>query len=186
MEKVTVPEGKSGDWEVTIFEVTESQSRMSLLRDGRRCVYPGKYTKLTHFGDIVMSDTNAEMRDHYKPVAMANGNILINGLGLGVVLLNCLIKGSVSHATVVEKSKDVIDLVALHYIEMFGNKLTIINDDALTWKAPVGEVYGMVWHDIWPCICADNLEEMKKLHRKYGRRCDWQGSWCRAECEYIL
>jgi hypothetical protein len=34
-----------------------------------------------------------------------------------------------------------------------------------------------VWHDIWLDLCTDNLEGMGKLHRKYGRRTDWQGSW---------
>jgi hypothetical protein len=27
------------------------------------------------------------------------------------------------------------------------------------------------------------LVEMRSLHRRYGSRCDWQGSWCRRECE---
>ena len=56
--------------------------------------------------------------------------------------------------------------------------------DALEYKPPRGEQYDVVWHDIWPNICTDNLPEMHKLHRKYGRRCNWQGSWCRAEHEY--
>ena len=39
-------------------------------------------------------------------------------------------------------------------------------------------------HDIWDDICLDNLETMATLHRKYGRRCDWQGSWKRDWLKY--
>lgn len=41
----------------------------------------------------------------------------------------------------------------------------------------------MVWHDVWDYIDANNLTQMHALHRKYGRRADWQGSWCRDQCE---
>ena len=45
---------------------------------------------------IIMSDTIAEMEDHYMPWRMATGNILINGLGLGLLLYNCLLKKNVN------------------------------------------------------------------------------------------
>ena len=65
----------------------------------------------------------------------------------------------------------------------FDCKLNIICADALEWKPPKGTRYNAVWHDIWDNICGDNLDDMKKLHRKYGRRTNWQGSWCRDQCE---
>jgi spermidine synthase len=156
---------------------------------------PGWYTRLTRNGSIIMSDTPDEIRDHWDVIRRANGRVLINGLGLGVVLNACLSKVlsddgtsagremAVEHATVVEKNQDVIDLVGSYYEDRFGDRLTIVHADALEWKAPRGERYNVVWHDIWDDICADNLDSMKKLHRKYGRRCDWQGSWCRHLCE---
>lgn len=61
--------------------------------------------------------------------------------------------------------------------------MQIINADAFAYKPPKSKRYGAVWHDIWANICADNLPEMHKLHRKYGRIADWQGSWCRWQCE---
>jgi hypothetical protein len=45
-----------------------------------------------------------------------------------------------------------------------------------------GERYGMVWHDIWDSFCGDNLPEMTRLKRKYGRRADWQGCWGEWQC----
>lgn len=180
MEKVTVPEGESNGWKVERFEISENQAMIAMLRDGIRAPRPGTYTRLTHGCDTVMSDTPAEMRDHRMPVRMAHGNILIHGLGLGMVLQACMAKYSVTKATVIEKSEDVISLVAPHYENMFGDRVEIIKGDAMTWKSPKGIRYGMVWHDIWTHICQDNYEQMKTLHRRYGRKCDWQGSWSRG------
>lgn len=120
-------------------------------------------------------------RDHYPIVRRATGHVLLNGLGLGMVLGAVLQKEEVEQVTVIENSPDVIALVADHY--RIDPRVSIILADAFIWTPPKGAFYDCVWHDIWPAICSDNLPEMIKLHRKYGRRCDWQGSWCRAECE---
>jgi len=186
MQKVTVPEGKSGDWEVHKFTVSESDSTWSVFSYGGRAPSPGDYTRLVCNKCTIMSDTPAEMGDHWEPVHKAKGHVLINGLGLGVVLLNCMIKPEVEKATVVEISPDVIKLVGPHYQDMFGSKVEIINDDALTFKPPKNVKYGMVWHDIWPTICGDNNDEMSKLHRRYGRRAEWQGSWARYYVKQAL
>ncbi len=198
LRKVDVPVGKSGDWEISRFSVSKKEADFHNLREtihgGRRTILPGVYTKLTCSGKIVMSDTPAELEDHWAPARRARddrglfdpripNNVLINGLGLGVVAQAVLDEPTVSHVTVVEKSSDVIALVGLHYTKRYGSKLTIVCADALDWKPPKGHRYRVVWHDIWSDISADNIPEMHRLHRKYGRRCDWQGSWCRWMCE---
>ena len=200
LRKVDVPIGKSGEWEISRFRVDESDVALhnlrAMVKPGCRTISPGVYTKLTRSGCIVMSDTPAELSDHWEPARRAKdnmmdqpldyhvaNNILINGLGLGVVAQSVLDEPTVDHVTVIEKSSDVIALVGLHYTRKYGDKLTIVCADALEWKPPKGQRYRVVWHDIWDDICADNLPEMHRLHRKYGKRCDWQGSWCRWECE---
>ena len=86
--------------------------------------------------------------------------------------------------TVVEVNQDVIDLVGPHYSALYGaHHVEIVHGDALTYQPPKKVRYGAVWHDIWANICPDNLPEMHKLHRRYGRRSDWQGSWSRHLCE---
>lgn len=183
MDKVNVPEGKSGNWKVERFTISKKDCQMAVFSYGHRTPMPGTYTRLMNSGTVVMSDTDAEMRDHYEPIWKARGDILINGLGLGMVLLNCMKKQEVDKATVVEISQDVINLVGNHYKEMYGDKLEIVNADSMTWKPPKGVRYGMVWHDIWTYICGDNYPQMKTLHRRYGRHADWQGSWCRYEAQ---
>lgn len=182
VEKVHVPEGSCGDWAVSRYTVSEAEARLSAMLDGRRYVYPGTYAQLTHRGRIIMSDTPAEMRDHGEPVRRATGSVLINGLGLGMVLGAILAKPSVTDVTVVELAPEVIRLVGPTYADP---RLTIVCADAFDWQPPKGKRYDCVWHDIWPDICLDNLAEMTRLHRKYGRRCDWQGSWCRGELQSL-
>ena len=55
--------------------------------------------------------------------------------------------------------------------------------DAFEYKPPKGKRYDAVWHDIWDGICTDNLKDMKKLHRKYGKNSNYQASWARGLCE---
>ena len=181
-----IPEGTSGDWSVEHFTVNEQDIKLFNLRCqfqpgmGRRTMKPGTYQRLRRGRAVIMTDTPAELQDHSWFVWQATGNVLVNGLGLGCVLRDLLAKPEVKRVTVIENSPDVIALVAPHFDD---RRLTIIEDDAFTWQPPKGERYQAVWHDIWDTICADNLPEMHRLHRKYGRRCDWQGSWCRELCE---
>ena len=183
---VSVPEGKSGAWEVKRFTVSKEDASLEMIRgmmhDGRYTP-AGNYTGLFHNHSIVMSDTPAEIRDHHAPIFRSRGFVLINGLGLGVVLQAIARREDVKSVTVVEKSGDVINLVWPHYAKMFGKKIEIVHGDAFKFTPPKGKRYGFVWHDIWDSICANNLPEMRTLHRKYGRRAEQQGSWCRYQCE---
>lgn len=185
--QVTVPEGVSGVWKVERFTVSTEASKHDALYGafhGGRFTSPGTYTRLTREGSVIMSDTPDEMRDHIAPVQHAHGHILINGLGLGMVLNACLLKPEVEKATVIEFSEDVINLVSAHYQTLFRDRVEIICASAFDYKPPKEVRYGMVWHDIWDDLCSDNLEEMTRLHRKYARRTDWQGSWGKEICQY--
>ncbi|MCA1776085.1 MAG: hypothetical protein LC676_10880 [Loktanella sp.] len=178
--KVTVPPDRRGPWRIERFTVIGNDLRsVRLMMQGRDCP-PGDYTRLVHEDrGIVMSDTPAEMRDHAEFVRAAKGHCLINGLGLGMGLAAVMAKETVTHATVIEIDRDLIDLVWPHYEAIFGDRISVIHADALEWRPPKGVRYGAVWHDIWDEICLDNDPDMQKLHRRYGRRTDWQGSWGR-------
>jgi hypothetical protein len=182
---VTVPEGKSGDWKISKVTVSQEDADIDKLRAlfnpqrAFRYCPAGEYTRLSCNGAIIMSDTPDEVRDHMPMIHEAKGNILIMGLGVGLILQACLRKPEVKHATVIEQSADVINLVATHYLKMFGtDRLSIINADALTWKPPEGVRYNAVWHDIWDSICGGNLPDMKRLQNRYKKISDWQGIWC--------
>src|SRR3954469_21638435 len=109
--KVTVPEGQCGLWRVERFIVDEKGALTHNLIAARdalmtrrlpRSIIPGEYTRLWCDGEVIMSDTPAEMREHLPIVRAARGHVLINGLGLGMVVAACLNKPEVEHVTVVE------------------------------------------------------------------------------------
>jgi hypothetical protein len=181
---VTVPVGTRGPWAVERFEVTEHDAKLENLRamfGSGRPIHPGTYTRLTYRGHVVMSDTPAEKHDHWWPVHNARGHCLVTGLGLGVVADAMLLRPEVTKVTVVEIDADVIALVAPHYRALYGERFEAVLANAYQYQ-PAAKVYGVVWHDIWPAICSDNLPEMTRLKRKYGRRAERQGCWCEAEC----
>lgn len=179
-EPVTIPEGKSGDWSVARYTVGRKELglfNLRLIRDGqyRRIVPPGTYTRLCHGSSVVMTDTPAESHEHARLLRVANGRILLNGLGLGFCLAAILRKPTVDTVTVIEKCTDVIALVAPHIAD---ERVTVINADALEWRPAKGERFDVVWHDIWTNVMnSDDKPTATKLRRAYGPRCGWQSCW---------
>ena len=173
LKPVEIPEGTCGDFSISKFTILPEQASRyninSWMDDSTdRRVYPGTYTQLKEKGVIWMSDTPAEMRDHAEFVLVASGDILITGLGLGMVAAACLRKPEVTSVTVVERQAEVIQLVesALQLLAaQMGKKLTVVNGDAYAWKPTHN--FRFAWHDIWPTICADNLQEMMAIQSHY-------------------
>lgn len=182
--EVTVPDGKSGNWSVESFEVQKNDfsQTISMLKSGRS-VPEGKYKRLMRGGCCVMSNTPDEINDFYRFVHKATGKVLVNGLGLGVLLNALLLKEGITEITVIEKSEDVIKLVAPTFQNE--NRVKIIHTDAFEYKPEKGKVFDAVWHDIWDYITSDNLKEMTKLHRKYAKRTKYQASWCKSLCQLM-
>lgn len=175
---VEIPDGVSGDWRVETFEISDGEARFSWLRGGLNGVEAGKYKRLMRGRTVIMSNTRMERITNREFVYEARGRVLINGLGLGMVLRAILQKPEVAYVRVIEKSVDVIALVGPYF--SFDPRVEIIHADAMEYKPAKGERFDVVWHDIWENICSDNNEQMKVLHRRYGRICDWQGSWSRG------
>jgi hypothetical protein len=192
--KVDWPEGSVGDWTIERHTVTiedEQAQRIRLWNPTSlgRFTPAGTYTGLKRDGELIMSDSPDEIEDLMPFIDQAHGRVLINGLGLGVGLKAILDKTnfmsdepSVTHVDVVEIDPDVITLVGPN----FGgdSRVHIWRGDAFTYHWQPGTTWDSAWHDIWDAICTENLIGMKRLHRRYGKRVGWQGSWCRSLCEY--
>jgi len=183
---IEVPDGVSGDWSVSTFEVSDKEAKrhsmMSAWSSSCRPISAGTYKQLKRKNHLVMSNTPMEIRDHswFASHARKCERVLLNGLGLGMVLKMILESETVKHVTVIEKSEDVIKLSAQTYL--VDPRVEIIHADAFEWKPPRGARYGAVFHDIWDDICGDNLPEMIKLKSKYRRRTDYQECWCEDQC----
>lgn len=182
-EELRVQDGKKGEWSIETFNVEEEDALFSRSRNGINAVPAGTYKRLLRKNTVVMSNTPMEIRTNRAFIRAARGNVLINGLGMGMVLESVLKKPEVESVTVIELSQDLIDLVSPYFANE--EKLKIIQASAFDYKPEKGAYFDTVWHDIWDYISEDNLKEMATLHRKYGKRCDWQGSWAKAECQIL-
>lgn len=182
-----VPEGEKGGAKITHFEVSKEDASFTRIRAFQHpgaYVPPGRYAKLKVDGELMMTDTQMEQRSNYGIVLEARGDVLIAGLGIGMVLVPVLKNPKVKNVLVVEKSQDVIDLVeppirrALS--QRAAKKLTVLQADIFEWQPEKGRKWDVLYFDIWANICTDNLDEISKLHRKFARRKNkggWMESW---------
>ena len=133
-----------------------------------RCgISPGTYIKLTHNGEVVMSDTSMEKRTNMDFCFNAHGDVLIGGLGIGMIILAIQDRPDVRSITVLEKYQDVIDLVANDL--PLNDKVRIINADVFDWRPEKGTKYNCIYMDIWNYINAEVYKkEMVPLTRKYS------------------
>lgn len=178
--KVDVPEGSLDGVAVERFSLDQEASGWTYLRDGRRGIPPGTYTRLIVGRNTWMSDTPAEITDHWPAMFEIDKDhtqhVLINGLGLGMVLKHALSNEHVASVDVVERDKRIIELVGPTYTS--DGRVTIHEGDAYDIEWPTRRRWDVAWHDIWLDLDWEtNLPGMSKLHRKYGTRVGWQGSW---------
>lgn len=150
-----------GDWGLEKFRVGELDFGAHL--QGIPC---GEYIKLTHCGKCVMSDTPMEKRTNARFVANAHGDVLIGGLGIGLIVLPIQNNPEICSITILEQSKEVISLIGEQLD--FNSKVNIINADVFDWKPPKGRQYDCIYMDIWSYINRDVYKEMVRLKRKYG------------------
>ena len=143
---------------------------------------PGTYCVMQINGRVVMSDTWMERFTNQEIIEKANGDVLIAGLGIGLILTLLEEKDEVNSITVLEKNRTVIDLVAPWFNNL---KINIIRADVFTWQPT--QNFDTIYFDIWPDISDIHYEETKTLHKKYRpylRRSNpdnFMQSWLRNE-----
>lgn len=177
-EKMTrvVPEGRLNQARIEHFDVSKDDAILfALMSQGRADISPGRYARLMIGDTVWMSDTDMEQRSNSAAVGHAHGDVIIGGLGLGMVALAILRKPDVRSVTIIEKHAEVILLVeealrrAITGTQSAG--LVIWHADVATWEPRVINVhrFDYVYLDIWPHICVDDYEEHKRLRRHYRR-----------------
>ncbi len=116
-----------------------------------------------------MGDTPSEMIDHYKFFELAQGDVLVTGLGLGWIVYQLLNKECVNSVTVIERELEVVQLTAPNFeSELASGKLKIIVGDANTHQFAPATRFNYVWHDIWSSISEDNLDQMDTMREHYA------------------
>ena len=154
-------DGKAGDFELSHFEIGENN--LYAMFHGIPC---GKFVRLLHNGSVVMSDTDMEKRTNANFVRNAHGNVLIGGLGIGLILLAIQDKPEVEKIVVVEKHREVIDLVKDQL--PLNEKVEVVNADV--WEYTPTEKFNTIYMDIWNFINTDVYRDsMKPLIVRYRK-----------------
>ena len=150
-----------GDFKLSKFKIEKDNFRARM--DGISC---GDYVRLTQKDDVVMSDTDMEKETNSKFVRNAHGDVLIAGLGIGLIVLPIQDKEEVNSITIIEMNQEVIDLVTPQL--PLNSKVRIIKADIFKWKPEQGTRYDVIYFDIWNYINTDIYqEEMKPLKNRF-------------------
>ena len=183
--KCDAPPGRSGDWLLERFEVQNAPRPEDVPSHVLDCARSrnGTFSRLKRGAEVFMTDLYDEWATQKIAIDQAlqrGGHVLIGGLGLGLILDSIFrAPGSpVQRITVLEKSPDVMALMAPHLLGRYGDRLEVLEADAFSWQPPSGASYSVIWHDIWPNPQAPEVAgEMQALEAHYGAYGDWHGSW---------
>lgn len=178
---VRVPPSKFGNWEVIKFTITEEEAKFYNMRNiiNRRSllnVEQGEFVRLVKGGsEVVMSNTLMELETNQVAYENATGNVLIAGLGMGMILDAILSKPDVTKVRIIELDQDIIDNIGVLYKDH--PKVEIVQGSIFDYTLQKDEYYNYIWFDIWTYITNDNIEEILELHSKFCRHCKWMSFW---------
>ena len=125
-----------------------------------------------------------ELETNDEFIKVASGNVLIAGLGLGLIVMAIQSKKEVKKILVCEKEKGIIDLIEKRL--PFNKKVTVLHEDIFDLTPGTG--YDTIYFDIWNNICSDNYEDMKVLHRRWRNKLNkdgWMNSWRFDRCKRL-
>ena len=181
------------------YSVSAEEAKMHNLRcdfkAGARFerIEPGTYVRMRIGGAMMMSDTPYEKYTNSSFFLEARGRVLVVGLGLGFAISAVARKPEVESITIIERNKDVIDLVYGQFPKpaRLVNNIELVQSDVFEWEPPRGVKYDTIYADIWPGPCATNVKDMDLFKKKFQRcrsrvdgRLAWIGCWeewrCRA------
>ncbi|MCK9544357.1 MAG: hypothetical protein M0R03_20245 [Novosphingobium sp.] len=163
-------ENSVGDWSIIYREATEhdcilEKERIKLNFNFRDYLElrPNKYTYLCNKDIYMMSDTNTEIFSNLEFLWKAKGDILIGGLGLGIMPLILSKMEGVKSVTIIEKEQDVIDLVWKQL--RCSRHIDLVRGDVFTYDTD--RKFDVVYMDIWADLNQDTDSEAIVLEEKY-------------------
>lgn len=165
------------DVTIELFEVTNVAAKWFNLRHSENPINwidPGKYVKLIISDELMMSDTPYEIRTNQKFVDNAHGNVLIAGLGIGLLTKNLIPKiesGKIKHISIWEKNTNLINLwkMAGQYLPAH-DKISIFNYDVFDYpkvRDQLKGVFDSVYIDIWAELDERAYEQMKHFRHVF-------------------
>ena len=155
--KVDIPESTSGDFRIE-HTITDNYCGSPEPMD--------TYTVLFNEHHNIMQDTTREYREHEQFLKDAHGDVLIAGLGLGMVNQSLMDNPNVNSVTIIEKYQDVINMVWKHCPK--NDKVCLVHEDIYEWRPD--KKFDMGWFDSW---CGENHHDEYKniITEKYKSYC---------------
>lgn len=133
-------------------------------------------------GETMMSDHPSEIITNQDFIDNAKGDVLIFGLGMGLIVFPLLNSDEINSITIVEKDKGLIDIVGPIIKEKdLKDKLRIKEGDAFLFFKEINTKFDTIYFDIWAKINNKSFDEMETLHKLYNRFLREDGyldSWC--------
>lgn len=116
----------------------------------------------------MMTDYPDEKITNQKFIDNAYGDVLIFGLGIGLIVFPLLDEESVHSITIIEKDPE-LPLLVEPIIKQYDSfsKVKIENGDAFSYAENINQKYDTIYFDIWARITDESFEEMDRLHELY-------------------
>jgi hypothetical protein len=177
-----------GNVEIRHFTVSEEEAEAWSYQRMEVWV-AGTYCQLDIDGLGWMYDAFQERLWNRKVVYRAHGDVLIGGLGMGMILHPILAKPEVRSVRVLELNPNVVTLVEPSLRSAPGyEKLTIEMADVYNWQPQPGQRFDTIWLDAIPCYARHQLflrlaEAVMDRYRPFLRESPtaWLGHWAFEE-----
>jgi spermidine synthase len=134
-----------------------------------------------------MSNHEFETLTNQKFLDNAKGDILIFGLGIGLIIFPLLTDNDIKSITIVEIDDGLIDEVFPIIIKNdLESKVSVILSNAFDFETD--KMFDTIYFDIWSVIDQQSFLEMKILSEKFTKNLKpggWMDSWCSEEENYI-
>jgi hypothetical protein len=181
----------------TITKVKLLQKDYNSFKDNNMLnLYIDKFEVGKAYVSLIQTDTLTMMSNHPSETETnrdflenANGDVLIFGLGLGLVIFPLLEDPEITSLVIVEKDPELIQIVgAIVKKHDIHNKVVLIESDAFTFHQSIHyRKYDTIYIDIWAKIDNRLYEEAELLSERFKSYLKSEDSnisyWCEKEKE---
>ena len=171
-----------GKWSIKTIEITGDKSQLEdehpIQGAGFEGSPPGTYEILYNNDKqiVVMSDNLMEIEDQEEFLGVAEGHIVIGGLGLGIITLRLLKKKGIKSITVIEIDQDVIDLVSPRLTSY--PEVSVVQGDVRNFNCNILKFSpDYVYMDIWDNACRSSLQDRISVLNHWKQCCKHCFAW---------
>jgi spermidine synthase len=135
------------------------------------------------------SNHESETKTNQKFLDVAKGDVLIFGLGIGLIVFPLLQEKDIKSITIIEIDSGLIDMISPIIKERdIHSKVEIINCDAFEYHNLINKNYDTIYFDIWAIIdekAFSEMDQLENLYKKNLKEDGWIDSWCSEEKSLI-